>query len=589
MALNLDSLNSIDEDIANIIPSPKNDKSRELIIDEESKLGKVEKEIDSFGDISGINNNENNDILSDNSILMTKEKIQKSILPKSKNKMQNLEFKIKNFFENSKINNLTPSITRNAEYRYNPKQSLYENSKQNINNKFKNKFDVKSIRISNEERYKLLFDKNKKLDINSLREEYFKLKKDDKTNLVNNCKNPPIENNKGKKFISIFNVDYDYDKINNRKKLQNNSQKKMDYNFKNYYKTNINSKEKGKEKEKKIKEKHKQREFNGLSKFNFLKSKLFNEKPSSSLFNINFYCNLSQNKNSKNSKNNRNSIFSSLRNLNNSTNSKEDNDSWIISSNNNKKIKNPKFNYNNIYNSSKNNKKNFKSTLIFEKLNSNRNNKISKDFNFKFINPKTSLMDYKDINTINQNKIRLIHRYNNNNNDYYYNLTNEEKNNSNLESIKNNKLPYTKLTENNNNNLLDKFSDNFDAIFNFVESKIKQKPINKINSHLKNNNLYNGINNCKYNFKKVNQQVSISQNVAKRNNLYKLCNKNNNNKFKLPINNKLKIIINEEISPFKRYISKENYQNNFSISNYSYNDLDYSKLQNKKKNLLLLL
>ena len=117
-----------------------------------------------------------------------------------------IKFKLKIQIKSSILKN----IFINAEYRYNPKQSLYENSKQNINNKFKNKFDVKSIRISNEERYKLLFDKNKKLDINSLREEYFKLKKDDKTNLVNNCKNPPIENNKGKKFISIFNVDYDY-------------------------------------------------------------------------------------------------------------------------------------------------------------------------------------------------------------------------------------------------------------------------------------------------------------------------------------------------------------------------------------------
>ena len=130
MALNIDSMNSIDDDIANIIPSPKNYNAKELNIDEESKLGKVEKEIESFGDISGINNNENNEILSDNSEIIIKKEISNSNIPKSKNninKMKNLEFKIKNFFENSKINNLTPSIPKNSEFKYNPKCNLYEN------------------------------------------------------------------------------------------------------------------------------------------------------------------------------------------------------------------------------------------------------------------------------------------------------------------------------------------------------------------------------------------------------------------------------------------------------------------------------
>ena len=48
-------------------------------------------------------------------------------------------------------------------------------------------------------------------------------------------------------------------------------------------------------------------------------------------------------------------------------------------------------------------------------------------------------------------------------------------------------------------------------------------------------------------------------------------------------------MMNEEITPFRKIMSKDNYQNNFCISNYSYNDLDYPKLQNKKKNLLNLL
>ena len=234
MALNIDSMNSIDDDIANIIPSPKNYNAKELNIDEESKLGKVEKEIESFGDISGINNNENNEILSDNSEIIIKKEISNSNIPKSKNninKMKNLEFKIKYFFENSKINNLTPSIPKNSEFKYNSKCNLYENSKQNINEKTTNKFDLQRFRINNEKKYNLLFDKNKKLNINSLREEYFKLKINDN---INNNKKLPIDNNKEKKYISIFNVDYDYGKIKNRQKNYNSSYKKVDYNSKNY-------------------------------------------------------------------------------------------------------------------------------------------------------------------------------------------------------------------------------------------------------------------------------------------------------------------------------------------------------------------
>ena len=579
MALNLDSLNSIDDDIANIIPSPKNNNTKELIIDEESKLGKVEKEIDSFGDISGINN-ENNEILNDNSLIMTNKNILNNNLPKAKNKMQNLEIKIKNFFENSKINNLTPSITRNLDLKFNPKHNLYDNSKQNINNK-NNKFDLQSIRINNDKKYNLLFEKNKKLDINSLREEYFKIKKDNNNNLVYNYKNL---NNKEKKYISIFNNNYDSNKLNTRHKKYNNSYKKSDYNFKYYYKTNNNSKDKDKDKEK-----EKENEYTGIAKFNFLKNKLFNEKKSSSLFNINFYNNFSKKKKDNNNNNQRNTIFNSLRNLNKSSNSKDENDSWILNTNNKDgTIKKYNFNkHNNIYNSNinLNIKNNYKSSFMIEKLKSNRN--ISKNYDFKYINPKSSFMDFKNINNNrNKNKISFVHKYNNNyNKDYYYNLTNEEKNNSNLEPIKNNnKIPYGKMVEN-NDNLLDKFSDNFDAIFNFVENKIKHKINNK--------NEFNSRYKSKLNFKKINPKLlSISQNVPKRNHLMKVYqrgNNKNNNKFQFPVNKKINIMMNEEITPFRKIMSKDNYQNNFCISNYSYNDLDYPKLQNKKKNLLNLL
>ena len=67
MTLNDDSMKSFDE-IGNIIPSPVNCDEKVIFIEEESKLGKIEKEIDSFGDISGINK-ENNEIINDNYLI----------------------------------------------------------------------------------------------------------------------------------------------------------------------------------------------------------------------------------------------------------------------------------------------------------------------------------------------------------------------------------------------------------------------------------------------------------------------------------------------------------------------------------------
>ena len=50
----------------------------------------------------------------------------------------------------------------------------------------------------------------------------------------------------------------------------------------------------------KDKDKEKENEYTGIAKFNFLKNKLFNEKKSSSLFNINFYNNFSKKKKDNN-------------------------------------------------------------------------------------------------------------------------------------------------------------------------------------------------------------------------------------------------------------------------------------------------
>ena len=82
MALNID--NSNNEEEANIIHSPVINKSKDLYIEKEYKLGQIEKEFDNFGDISGINK-ENNDEINDNSLILINKYITKDIVPKKKN------------------------------------------------------------------------------------------------------------------------------------------------------------------------------------------------------------------------------------------------------------------------------------------------------------------------------------------------------------------------------------------------------------------------------------------------------------------------------------------------------------------------
>ena len=241
MALNIDSMNSV-EDIENIIPSPINNNPKELFLEGESKLGKVEKEIEGFGDISGINK-ENNEIMNDNSLIAINKNFSKNVLPKNKI-MKNLEIKIKNFFENSKINELSSSTKNNNNFKIKNKNNIFKDNKYN-------KYENKNIKMNDEKKYNLLFEENKNLDINTLREEYSKIKNDYKFD-YNKTKNE----NKQKKFVSIFgehlekknyetiNLNFDEFKIKNKKKRYNYSYNKIDYNFKNFYKTNNNSIEK---------------------------------------------------------------------------------------------------------------------------------------------------------------------------------------------------------------------------------------------------------------------------------------------------------------------------------------------------------
>ena len=586
MALNVDSMNSFDE-IANIIPSPINNVNKELFIEGDSKLGKVEKEIDSFGNISGIKE-ENNDLTNDKSLVNLKLKEPKNTL-QNDNPLQNLEIKIKNFFENCKINKLPSSTKNNFNLNINSKSNINENNKQNILN---NNFDFLNIKQNNEHKYNILFDKNKKLNINSLREEYSKLKNDKKYNNQIN-QNKTNQNNKNnvnrKKYLSIFN-DYEkkhlvnknlnFDifnfKRNNRINRYCESYNNYEYDFKNFYKTNNNSKENKNKEKPKIKLFENDLFTNNNNSNNILAFSLFN-KNSNNNNNINSD-NEYINKSIKNNNKINNIIFNSLRKNNKSSKLIDENDSWLLNSNNIKD--NFKFN---IYNSNTNLeiKNNIKTKSIFDKLQLNKNNPEKQ--NFKYITPKSNFIDFKNINDLNNNKKSQINRYYQKNNEYYYNLTNEENKNNNYNggynSIKKNKISFnTIMDDNNDENILDKFSNNFEAIFNYVKQKNK------------NNNNYNFRYNEKLNFKKITPKfLSISQNEPKKSKLTKLFKENNKNKylkgFKLSTNN-LNFRQNEEKIPLKKLIKKNMHNHHFRISNYSYNGEDYLKIQNNRKKLL---
>ena len=549
MALNSNNSNNIDN-ITNLVPSPKINKSKDLNIEDQLELGKIEKEIESFGDISGINK-ENNEELNDNSLIIINKNISNNIFPKIK-KRQNLEKKIKIFFENSKINELNSSKKQTLNLNY-----KCENSKQTLNNnEIINKLNFQNITLNNEKKYNLLFNENKKLDINTLREEYTKMKNDD--NLI--C-NQNQNNNKPNKFISNINIDFDKFIITKQNKY-NNSYKKFDCRFNNYNKTKNNIKEK---------------ESYESNKYQLIKNELFKEKPSSSVFNIKFFNNNHINRNTKNIK--KNKIFNSLRNLNESFNSKEDNNSWILNSNN---INNNFNNKINIYNSQINlDFKNSKNKSIFSKL--NRNNLKTQDF--KFVTPKSNFINFKNIKELKQkSKIDLDKRYINKASFFYYNLTAEENKNDNLNYLKKGKFSFGKIFEN-NDNILDKLSSNFDEIFNFVENKIKNKGININNSNFKELN-----SSCinKLNYKKLNPKLlSISQNELKNNDLLNLF-KDNNKKVNLNLETKVKLNrkISAEKHPLKRIINRDMNYNNFGMSHFSYNDSDHFRTKNKRRIIL---
>ena len=168
--MNFDS--SLDE-IQKIIPSPKINKNTKDLFSEEEEESKSNfdlnnnKNLDSFSDISQINNEEDEE----NSMDLN-----------NKNK-------------NSKL----PSTNENKKKKKKTKNPQFPEEIIKSTNEF-NFLNSQSNRINNnEKKYRILFDKNKKLNINSLREEYNKIKKDFKD--INDYK----PNNYNKRYINIFN------------------------------------------------------------------------------------------------------------------------------------------------------------------------------------------------------------------------------------------------------------------------------------------------------------------------------------------------------------------------------------------------
>ena len=215
--MNFDS--SLDE-IEKIIPSPKiNKNTKDLFSEEEENKSNFDLDnnnLDSFSDISQINNEE------------------------EENSMN-----LKNQNKNSKL----PSTNENTENSKKTKNPQFPEEIIKSTNEF-NFLNSQSNRINNnEKKYRILFDKNKKLNINSLREEYNKIKKDFKD--INDYK----PNNYNKRYINIFNdntqkmssnlfLDLEKRRRQNRNitLYTNNDFEEVNYKFN--FKTNHNSKQK---------------------------------------------------------------------------------------------------------------------------------------------------------------------------------------------------------------------------------------------------------------------------------------------------------------------------------------------------------
>ena len=578
MTQNIDSLNGT-EDIENIISSPSKNVNKELSIDEECKFGKVEKEIDSFGDISGIKN-ENNENLNDISLQIINKNISRSNLLRNKAapKLGNIYNTV---FDNFKRKELTYSAKKNFNSS-NPKinnNNKYEFLNFKTINNIGNLFSFQNIRnnTNNDKKYNLLFEENKELDINSLRE-YFKFKKN---NLNSNyyTTNQNLNKNKPKKYINIFNdnskgknsktlfnsinINFNNFKTNNRQNKFINFYSKKDY-PKDIYKSNNNSK-KNINKEK--------------IKFKLFDNELTKNKSSYSFLSI------------YNNHNDKNGFFiNSLRDLNKSKNTKKQDSSWLIRNDKNRIQNNSILNRNDKM-IDKYKSKNFLNTspIHIEFDYNNKNNSTNKNHDFKLIHSKLFLKDYNKNNNPIKNKILQIDRNNRINNEFHYSINEEKENINNLSNLKNKKISFNKLTEN-NSNFSEKLNGNYEAVFNLLDNKINLMLNNKIKKTRFNE--FNSRYKSKLNYFKINPKLlSFSQNDSVKNNL--MDNFKENNKinyieidFKLPSRNKLRNQMTEDISPFKKAINKDLNFDIFHSNNYEH---EFFIKQNKAKNLLNLL
>ena len=487
-----DDDSSLDE-IEKIIPSPKINKNTKDLFSEEDDskfdLDLKNNNLDNFGDISQINNDQENSLIINN-------------------KNSKLSSTNENT-ENSKKNKISEEIIKNS----NDFNCFYFNNIQS--NRIKTNKDY-----NNEKKYRILFDKNKKLNLNSLREEYNKIKKE------NNTEYKPYNYNK--KYICIF----------------NDNNKKFNSNLSNLY-LNISNNKRRQNRNIVLNTNNEHEE--NISKFNFKtnhnsKQKDPNEKIRN--FKIQFF--------EENNKNNTN-IFSAIKNTEKPANEKKaKNNFW-----NNKYISNKK-NINNISINTRKPKE--KKIYIFEeyKANSLSNNNIIK-------NSKSTIIEYNSINSINNNKNQnsnLFNKYNKLCND----LLSFEKSKIKINPI----ISFNKISE----DTVEKLDDDLNKMFNMVEKKIRQNKIDiKINEenqryYLKNKNRINKI---------IPKLLSISQNENLGNYLIKHKNININNRNNL-LNNNFKFIrssnLNTQLNQAEIRPSRINYKqrlNNYLISDFSMN------------------
>ena len=196
----LDSFDSLEE-IEKIIPSPENKISSNnyFFVENQTKLGVVDKEIDSFQNISTIKKNHENSF-----IQINKEKI-KNMFNKNKTKIPNKKIEIA-----KKINNEKNFITKKFTHLI----SL------NINN-----YKIKNKLLNDNKEYNLFFGNKINLNINSLREKYAKIKENAKNNSISmkKLKNVNSENNLSsvKKYLEEKYKGYDL--FQNRQRTKNDN------------------------------------------------------------------------------------------------------------------------------------------------------------------------------------------------------------------------------------------------------------------------------------------------------------------------------------------------------------------------------